>query len=625
MDDFVGVMIAVAVAAFLVGLYVVVAGGAALALGALAAVDAVATFVARLGSIVWLAIKTRGGDQRVVAPPEPAFEIYFSRPLVRDFRLAFAAAQRETIAVARARYGQASARFKGAMLPLAWGVGLGSFVGAGLGLVVGAFIAVPVGLVVLSVAGFVWVGSRLLQSLERGRRRLRGAHFDCPACHERAPLPVYVCPGCGAKHKQLLPGKWGVRRRRCECDSVSLPVRESGGRHSLTAECPSCSHVMPGAGGIVPEVVVPIVGGPKAGKTAFLASLLVELDERTQAGSSRLSVTEDSRKAFEELSGDLKAGRLPAKTQDRPLTPAFVAEVRSGTSRSGLLYAHDVAGERFQQADSVRDMSALLRTRGAVILIDPFSLRAVGSTLDGRDEQRALIDPSAEDPQSVVERFLQAMRETGRSDIRKLPVAVVVSKVDALDAGDGILPGDEGEKVAAWLEAHGGGNLVRLLAAEFGSCRFFAVSALGRVPSPSDSSAFSPKGTLEPLFWLLSANKISMNGKATETAATVTDELNAKDRGQRVAPWPRTPLLAPRRSTGGYAVGVAAALAIFAGVVVLAVGLSKNNTAEASTAANTGSTGQGTPASSTGSTGNTGSTTSNTGNTGSTTSNTGNT
>ena len=339
-------------------------------------------------------------------------------------------------------------------------------------------------------------------------------------------------------------------------------------------------------------------------------------------------MTEDSRNAFEELSGDLKAGRLPAKTQDRPLTPAFVAEVRSGTSRSALLYAHDVAGERFQQADSVRDMSALLRTRGALILIDPFSLRAVSSTLDGRDEQRALIDPSAEDPQSVVERFLQAMRETGRSDIRKLPVAVVVSKVDALDAGDGILPGDEGEKVAAWLETHGGGNLVRLLAAEFGSCRFFAVSALGRVPNPSDSSAFSPKGTLEPLFWLLSANKISMNGKATETAATVTDELSAKDRVKRVAPWPRTPLLAPRpRSAGGYAAGVAVALAIFAGVVALAVALSKNTTAEASAYANTGSTGQGTPASSTGSTGNTGSTASATSNTGSTgsTGNTGST
>ena len=217
-----------------------------------------------------------------------------------------------------------------------------------------------------------------------------------------------------------------------------------------------------------------------------------------------------------------------------------------------------------------------------------------------------MIDPSAEDPQSVVERFLQAMRETGRSDIRKLPIAVVVSKVDAIDAGDGIVPGDEGEKVSAWLEAHGGGNLVRLLAAEFGSCRFFAVSSLGRVPDPSDSSAFSPNGTLEPFFWLLSANKIAMNGKATETAATVTDELSAKDRAQRVVPWPHTPLLAPRpRSAGGYAAGVAVAIAIFAGVVALAVALSKNNTGEALASANTGSTGGHTSGSTGNTTGNT--------------------
>jgi hypothetical protein len=223
----------------------------------------------------------------------------------------------------------------------------------------------------------------------------------------------------------------------------------------------------------------------------------------------------------------------------------------------------------------------------------------------------------------VVERFLQAMREAGRSDIRKLPVAVVVSKVDAIDAGDvdagdGIAPGDQGEKVSGWLEAHGGGNLVRLLAAEFGSCRFFAVSSLGRTPDPSNSSAFSPNGTLEPFFWLLSANKIAMNGNATETAATVTDELSARDRAERVMPWPHTPLLAPRpRSAGGYAAGVVVALAIFAGAVALAVGQSNTNTGEAF--ANTGSTGTGTSGNTgTGSTGNTGSNTGNTGNTGGT-------
>jgi hypothetical protein len=302
-DDLIPALIAIAVGVALVMLYLAAAGAAAAALGALAAVEAVATFVWRLCSIVSLGIRTRGGDRRVACAPEPAFEIYFSRPLVRDFRAAFGVALQDVVVLAKDRWVQASAKCTKAAVPLAWGVGIGAYLGAAVGVVVGGLIAIALGLVVLFVAGFVSVGSLVLQSIERTRRRVRGAHFDCPECHERSPLPVYVCPGCGAKHRQLLPGRWGVRRRRCECDSVSLPVLESGGRHSLTAECPACSHLMPGAGGIVPEVAVPIVGGPKAGKTAFLASLLVELDDRTQAGSSRLSVVESSRTAFDQLSG----------------------------------------------------------------------------------------------------------------------------------------------------------------------------------------------------------------------------------------------------------------------------------------------------------------------------------
>jgi len=597
-------------------LYLAAAAAAAAALGVLAAIEAVATYVWRLCSIVLLGVRARGGDQRVPCPPEPAFEIYFGGPLLRDFRAAFGVAMRDVVAQARDRWAQASARFKGAALPLAWGVGVGAYLGAGIGVVVGGLIAVVLGLVVVCVTAVVWVGSRVLQAFERSRRRVRGAHFDCPECHERSSLPVYVCPGCGAKHRQLLPGRWGVRRRRCGCDSVSLPVLESNGRHSLTAECPVCSHLMPGAGGIVPEVVVPIVGGPKAGKTAYLASLLLELDDRTQTGVSRLSVVESSRASFDQMAGELRAGRVPTKTLDREVTPAFVAEVRSGSSRSALLYAHDVAGERFQEADAVRGMGSLTRARGALVLIDPFSLQVVGSTLDGQDERRALIDPSAESPQSVVERFLQALRESGRGDTKKLPVAVVLSKADALGGDGGLSPGEHGEAVSQWLEAAGGGNLVRLLRAEFDVLEFFAVSALGRLPAPAATTPaattpFTPKGTLEPFFWLLRANRIAIDEAAGATMATVTERLQSKDGAKPVVPWPRTPLLAPRpKSGGGYAAGVAASLLIFAGIIGLVAALSTttNNTASANAGFTGGSGGTGS--------GNTGSGNTGSGNTG---------
>jgi hypothetical protein len=255
-----------------------------------------------------------------------------------------------------------------------------------------------------------------------------------------------------------------------------------------------------------------------------------------------------------------------------------------------LLYAHDVAGERFQQADAVRGMSALARARGALVLLDPFSLRAVESTLEGQDKRRALIDPSAESPQSVVERFLQALRESGRDDVKKLPVVVVLSKADALSGADGLSPGDHGDVVSRWLEANGGGNLVRLLEAEFDTCEFFAVSALGRLPDPADQSAFSPNGTLEPFFWLLKANKIAVGDTAQATTQTVTEQLESKEGARRVVPWPSTPILAPTpKSGGGYAAGVVASLLIFAGIIGLIAGLSGSNSPAYANTSNTAS------------------------------------
>lgn len=569
----------------------VAAGGAIVG-----AVDAIATFVSRLGRIVSLAIRNRGGDQRAPCAPEPAYEIYFSRPLIRDFRQAFKVATKELQVTANTRSTQASQRFKGGMAPLAWGIRIGAYTGAAIGVIVGSLVGVLFGVVVFLVAGFVWTGAHTLQLVEKGRRRLRGAHFDCPTCHERSALPVYICPGCGAKHHQLLPGRWGVIRRRCECDLISLPVLESGGRHSLTAECPKCSHVMPGAGGIVPEISIPIIGGPKAGKTALLASVLVELANRTDAGSSRLAVQDDSRAAFDELVGDLRAGRVPAKTLDRDVTPALVAEVRSGASRSALLYAHDVAGERYQQADAVRDMSPLVRARGAIILIDPFSLRAVGAELDGRDADRVLIDPSAEDPQSVVERFIQSLRESRHGDLKKLPVAVVVSKTDALTEADGVKPGDRGQTVRSWLDGRGGGNLARLIEAEFDRTEFFAASALGRLPDPAVTSAFEPSGTLEPFFWLLAENKIAMDSASQSTTETVTEKLSAKEGARTVTPRQRVPLFEPQQGRGsGYGAGLVVAVAIVGGLIGVTAIASKSPTGTNAdyTQANNGSGGSG--------------------------------
>lgn len=567
MDDLISGLVVVMLAAAAVFAYLVLAGAAAAALGLLAAVDAVGFMLWRLADILQTAVTTRGGDRRAAAPPEPAYEIYFGAPLWRDYRAAFGTAIGDVFSKAGERASAGRDRFTGYAVPLAIGVAIGAYLGALIGVVVGGLIAVPLGALVGATALVVAIASRCLQVLERGRRRVRGAHFDCPSCHRRAELPVYVCPGCGAKHRVLLPGRWGIRHRRCECDAVVLPVSEGGGRHKLTAECPWCSHIMPGAGGVVPEVAVPIVGGPKAGKTALLASILVELDKRSQAGEVRLSVVESSRQAFATFVDDLSAGRPPRKTQDQPTTPAFVAEVRAGGKRSTLLYVHDVAGERYQQADAVRDMDVLRRARGALIVIDPFSLRPLRASLDLSSDDAARLSPSDEDPQHVVERFVQGLREAHTRDVARLPVALVLTKADALPARGGPKPGASGEAVRSWFQGQGGGNLLRMMDAECGRVEFFAASALGRSPAPNDTESFLSFGTMAPLLWLLHAAGFAGEG-ASVVPETMTERLGSGEGGaRRVSPRPREPLLAMRaRSAGGTIASLAAAVALFVGL-----------------------------------------------------------
>jgi hypothetical protein len=53
------------------------------------------------------------------------------------------------------------------------------------------------------------------------------------------------------------------------------------------------------------------------------------------------------------------------------------------------------------------------------------------------------------------------------------------------------------------LDALGAGNVVRGLEQYFTSVRYFACSALGRIPDPKNRAPFQPAGVIEPFLWLL--------------------------------------------------------------------------------------------------------------------------
>jgi Double-GTPase 2 len=567
--------IGAAVFALLVGLALAVAG----AIAAISALDTLAVGIHALFATLSRGIKNRGGGNASPEPPEPAYVAYARSQLWRDLVCSLRAAQsavnahRGKIAASSATVGD-----QWYTAPVRLGVVVGAWSAWVLGVLVGTILAgVAVVFVGLTIA-IAWLVGAPLRLFERVRRGLRGAHFDCPVCRERFGLPIHRCPGCGAAHTQLVPSKYGVLRRRCSCDQMMLPTLQLNGRQNLPAECPN-GHPLGSAIGMVRTLHVPVSGGASAGKTTFLGAAFMELAELVSAGKLAMDVLPDSQSAFETLVSGFGSGVLPQKTVDER-APALVAEVRGGGS-SALLYAYDVAGEAYTETDKMRRDEVYGLTNGVVLLIDPLSLsRVQGDQADEIEAEKEFLKPSSEDPQRVLERLVGVLAEKGVTDLSKLPLAVVLTKVDAIgiDGAINALPGNrDSQRVRAWLEAHGAGNLVRTASSTFGTINYFRCSALGRTPS-GGTDAFTPRGALAPLLWILERNGLAP-AEQTGADATVTHQLEAEagSRGAKPArSVDRGPIdVVPPLAVGGR-IGIGTLLAVL--FVSAAAGVGSLNT-----------------------------------------------
>ncbi len=564
MDDLIGGLLALTLAAMAV-MVIAVAAIAAFALGA--AVGAVIGLCQGSGAFLVdlsRSISSRGRARREPLAPEPAFQLYVLGQLKDDLEAALEHAWKAMLSFRTACVDFAEPYKKGVTTPLAWGVIAGGYaapiLGAGLGLLVAAPILLVAGIL---IAG-AWFLVGVLRLLEAARVRLRRTAYECPHDHERFPLPVYVCPGCGAEHRELVPGRWGIFRRECVCEQVSLPTTVIGGRQRVPQKCPS-GHPMSGLIGYAETLRFALVAGPSAGKTTYLAAAMLEFEEMAKEKRLAVDVLEESSSAYGEVIGGLRHGRLPQKTQISG-NPALVTEVQ-GDDRSRVLYAYDVAGESYQSSDEVRNLRFLDVPSGLVLLVDPLSIPRVAEEHAAElNEARDAVRPSSEDPVRVLERTVAALVEGGANP-KDVPVAVVIGKTDAFGIGGEIesLRSSVGDRAPrAWLEASGAGNFARAVEQEFKQVQWFACSALGRVPASGDARPFEPEGATAPLLWLLSRRGVVPAPRPFEASRTA-ERLAAADASSF-----------PPISSGGWAWRVAASsLALLLLLAAIAAGLAQ--------------------------------------------------
>ncbi|HEV7482902.1 MAG TPA: hypothetical protein VGO13_07370 [Solirubrobacterales bacterium] len=520
MDDLIGGLLALTLAAMAV-MIVAAAAIAAFALGAAGGAlvglcQGSSAFVVDLSR----SVSTRGRARREPLAPEPAFQLYVLGQLKDDLGAALDHAWKAMLTFRTNCVNFSEQYKKGVTTPLAWGLVAGGYMAPIIGAALGLIIAAPILLVAGILIAGAWFLVGVLRLLEAARRRLRRTAYECPHDHERFPLPVYVCPGCGAEHRELVPGRWGIFRRECACEQVSLPTTVIGGRQRVPQKCPS-GHPMSGLIGFAETLRIALVAGPSAGKTTYLAAAMLEFEEMAKEKHLAVDVLAESSSAYGEVIGGLRHGRLPQKTQISG-NPALVTEVQ-GDDRSRVLYAYDVAGESYQSSEELRNLRFLDVPSGLVLLVDPLSIARVAEDHAAElDAVRDAVRPSSEGPVRVLERTVAALLEGGANP-KDVPVAVVIGKTDAfgIDAEIEGLRASVGDRAPrAWLEANGAGNFARAVEQEFKQVQWFACSALGRVPAGEDARPFEPRGATAPLLWLLARRGVVPASRPFEASRT---------------------------------------------------------------------------------------------------------
>lgn len=367
-----------------------------------------------------------------------------------------------------------------------------------------------------------------MKAFTRAKKRWTGAKLECPnaGCYKEIELPIYVCPKCATHHADLQPSPGPIWEptllsKRCECGTLLPTVGRD--RDTLPALCSHCQKPLK----LVAErtLRIPLVAGPSAGKSSYLMANMAELSVKKAEGKLDLNFPDPKqRQYFEACDGMFQRGEPLQKTQETSPT-AMVVQVKDLVGQTSTLQLFDAAGELFEQVDELRRQEYFGNSDGIVFLIDPFSIDSVRFNYEAAlSENEAAVRPSAVRPQETFERLVTTLRELEAARLAgrfTVPVAVVISKADALgliseitgrssDGTEFAISHSDSSKVRAWLKKNGENNLVTSLEREFSQVRYFACSALGRLPDETNRP-FSPKGTSQPTFWLLAHHGLEMD------------------------------------------------------------------------------------------------------------------
>lgn len=425
---------------------------------------------------------------KLPADADPAVPQYFYGPALADADLAVRIGSGECRHLDQ-RVGRAVGSAFAADLPLLTRpLGIGGAIGMTAGTVVGAAVTAGCACVHLLAVGIsaatVRVTGRALRGANSVVLRVKNIRMVCPDCYERVPYPAYECPGhdCTHRHRDIRPGRFGILRRRCQCDA-QLKTLLLFGAAGMKAYCPRCDHPLEHRPGRAPELVLPFFGAAGAGKTRLLLSMVSQLQQWSRKQEPAADRRRPPRRerftlqfgdaatlsklehAEELLSRDADIGKTPAK-----LPRAYVIRLVS-MRRTRIVHAFDAAGELFYTSERTQELGYLGQARTFVLVIDPLSVEAFWDRLlpDQQAELKS-VRSAAPSPELAYQQAHQEIESMGMR-LRQARLAVVFSRADLIET--------PAQDVAVWARDELGlGNLVRSARLNFGEACFFHTAAV---------------------------------------------------------------------------------------------------------------------------------------------------
>lgn len=328
------------------------------------------------------------------------------------------------------------------------------------------------------IEGFLFsIGQNIVTSTARRKEEKaltkNHAGLHCIYCYRESTVPSFKCPTCHFIHRDIRPGKLGLRKRYCEC-GTELPVGILEASKQLVTICPFCNQEQSTGSGSRKVVRVPVFGAVSSGKTQFLSSTIVKVQEQANVNGAQFEAkTTNALNFMNNAAQEIRADLRPQKTPKRERLESL-QYVWSSQTQDVEIQLLDSAGENFTTHEESRTLSYFDTANTLIFIFDPLQLEDMQDKLVLSTINKSDIQVAQGQADSAYGALIDRLRNDG-IDLQRKNLAFVVSKVDIVNQ---ISPEDcipmTSDEVREWLLRHGADALIRRVEFDFSNVQFFA-------------------------------------------------------------------------------------------------------------------------------------------------------